>query len=254
MPSYMRPDVIIVRQHHRWVIAYVVGIGLLLCSLRPFSALGQDDPALAGRLVVGVMNSPPFAMKTTDGGWEGLSIELWRKVARDLAVEFELQEYSSILQIQVAFENGKLDVIAVAAVSADREVFMAFSNPFYRSGSAIAVSSVSNSFNWLRLAERFLSPNFLKVMGFLTLLLIFVGAVVWMFERRRNGDMFGDRLVKGIGHGIWWAAVTMTTVAYGDKAPATLGGRIAAIAWLMISIALVSVLTATVTTSPTVMY
>jgi len=44
----------------------------------------------------------------------------------------------------------------------------------------------------------------------------------------------------------------MTTVGYGDKAPRTLGGRMAAIVWMMVSIVLVSVLTASITTSLTI--
>lgn len=61
--------------------------------------------------------------------------------------------------------------------------------------------------------------------------------------------MFGDGLVKGLGHGIWWAAVTMTTVGYGDKAPQALGGRIVAIVWMLASVILISSFTAAITTS-----
>ena len=72
------------------------------------------------------------------------------------------------------------------------------------------------------------------------------------FEGRRNRDMFGAGAIKGIGHGIWWAAVTMTTVGYGDKAPQTLGGRIVAIIWMFASIILISSFTASITTSLTI--
>ena len=75
---------------------------------------------------------------------------------------------------------------------------------------------------------------------------------MWLFERRRNREMFGGGTAKGIGQGIWWAAVTMTTVGYGDKSPKTLGGRIVALAWMLASIILISSFTATITTSLTV--
>jgi ABC-type amino acid transport substrate-binding protein len=60
--------------------------------------------------------------------------------------------------------------------------------------------------------------------------------------------MFGDGPVEGLGNGIWWAAVTMTTVGYGDKAPRTLGGRAVAILFMLASILVISSLTAGITT------
>ena len=237
-------------QYHKWVTACVVFF--LSISLHPFKALGQDVPSLSGRILVGVMNAPPFDMKTADGQWEGLSINLLRMIAKDLGLEFELQEYNSIGQMQYAIENREIDIVPTVAVSVSREIILDFSNPYYRTGSAIAVSVESTDFHWFRLAERFFSSNFIKVMGYLALLLLFVGTVVWMFERRRNRDMFGEKPVEGIGHGVWWAVVTMTTVGYGDKAPSTMGGRTAAIVWMMVSIVLVSMLTASITTSLTI--
>jgi ABC-type amino acid transport substrate-binding protein len=63
--------------------------------------------------------------------------------------------------------------------------------------------------------------------------------------------MFGEGVAKGIGHGIWWSMVTMTTVGYGDKAPKTIGGRIAAIIWMLFSIVFIASFTANITTSLT---
>jgi polar amino acid transport system substrate-binding protein len=38
--------------------------------------------------------------------------------------------------------------------------------------------------------------------------------------------------VQGITDGIWWAAVTMTTVGYGDKTPMTWAGRLMSLLWM----------------------
>ena len=94
--------------------------------------------------------------------------------------------------------------------------------------------------------------HFFKLVCLLVLLWIVAGALVWFFENRRNNEMFGDRIIKGLGHGIWWAVVTMTTVGYGDKAPKTFGGRVIAIFWMFASIILISSFTAAITTSLTI--
>ena len=62
----------------------------------------------------------------------------------------------------------------------------------------------------------------------------------------RNREIYGDGPIKGLGHAVWWAAVTMTTVGYGDKAPKTLGGRIVAVAWMLASIVFIAGFTATI--------
>ena len=62
----------------------------------------------------------------------------------------------------------------------------------------------------------------------------------------------GGGAAAGIGSGFWWSAVTMTTVGYGDKAPITLGGRVVAFIWMLLAIIIVSVFTATITSTLTV--
>jgi ABC-type amino acid transport substrate-binding protein len=78
-----------------------------------------------------------------------------------------------------------------------------------------------------------------------------MGILIWLVERRRNADQFHARPIQGIGNGFWWAAVTMATVGYGDKAPVTLLGRTIAIVWMFAALILMAVFTAHLTSSLT---
>jgi ABC-type amino acid transport substrate-binding protein len=231
----------IVSLNHKMVIVRVLGI-VTFCV---FAFLSFE------KLLVAVVDAPPFYMKTTDGSWEGLSIELWQAVAQELGVEFELREYNFEQELD-AVTRGEVDVILALAVTEKYEVSMDLSHPFLRSGAAIAVPAEATEHSWLRFAGRLFSLNFLPVIGLLLLLSLTAGTIVWLFEARRNPKMFGGGTVRGVGQGIWWAMVTMTTVGYGDKAPKTFGGRLVALIWMFASVILIASFTAVITTSFTV--
>lgn len=239
------------------VIKKVSGIiTLWIVMLLSVNALAQDEMGVPQKLLVGTMVAPPFAMKTADGSWEGLSIELLRMIAQDLGVEYELIEYNNIGQIVEVVEKGELDVFTALAVTESRETVLDMSHPFLISGSAIAVPSGVSELRLFhftgQFVDHFASLDFLLLIGMLVLLSFAAGAMVWLFEGRRNREMFGGGIVKGLGHSIWWAMVTMTTVGYGDKAPKTFGGRIVALIWMFTSIILVAGFTAAITASLTV--
>jgi ABC-type amino acid transport substrate-binding protein len=242
----------IVLQNHKMVIVRVLGIvSLLIVTLFSVKALAQNDNTAPGKLLVAVVDAPPFYIKAPDGRWEGLSIELWQAVAQELGVKYELREYS-FEQVRDAVTRDKVDVIPALAVTEQREIIMDLSHPFLRSGSAIAVTAETTGHSWLRFAGHLFSLNLLPVIGLLLLLALVAGTIVWLFEARRNPKMFGGGTVRGVGQGIWWAIVTLTTVGYGDKAPRTLGGRMVALIWMFASIILIASFTAAITTSFTV--
>jgi polar amino acid transport system substrate-binding protein len=203
------------------------------------------------RLIVGTKEAPPFAMKNPDGTWSGVSIELWRAIANELNYSFKLRE----LDLQGLLDQvaaGKIDAaVAALTITAERERSVDFTQPFYTTGLAIAVSRRGGG-GWFSFARALFSWNFLQVVALLTVVLLGLGILIWFFERKHNTAQFGGTPARGIFSGIWWAVVTMTTVGYGDKAPVTTGGRVVAMIWMFVGLIAISTFIATVTSALTV--
>jgi voltage-gated potassium channel len=66
---------------------------------------------------------------------------------------------------------------------------------------------------------------------------------LWLVERDHEGTN-----IRSFGDSLWWAMETITTVGYGDHHPTTLAGRCVAGGLMVIGVALVGVITATVVT------
>ena len=220
---------------------------LLLGLVLPAMAQPAPEPRT---LVVGVKTAPPFVIKEANGDFSGLSIDLWRAVAERDDIEYRFVE-TDLEGLVSGLEDGSLDVsVAALTITADREMLVDFTHPFYTTGLAIAAPVQQGSFG--AVLKSLLSPEFAAAVGALTGLLLLVGFLLWLAERRRNPDMFGGTPAQGVGASFWWAAVTMTTVGYGDKAPTTLAGRLIALVWMFAAIIVISSFTAAIATSLTV--
>jgi polar amino acid transport system substrate-binding protein len=73
-----------------WQLAAVV---FVLCIFAAPSHGQADASGTPAKIVVGTMRVPPFVVRSDDGQWSGLSIELWRQIAADLKAPFEFREY-----------------------------------------------------------------------------------------------------------------------------------------------------------------
>jgi len=202
-------------------------------------------------LIIGTKPAPPFSMQNDAGKWRGISIQLWREIAKELKLKFKFKN-QSLKELISEAEAGKLDAsVAALTITAKRESRIDFTHPFFTSGLGIAVRSKDRSSAWSTITRIF-SMGMVKVLLALLVLLSVIGIIIWFFERKRNAEEFGGGVAEGIGNGLWFSAVTMTTVGYGDKAPKTLGGRLVGLVWMFASIIIISSFTATITTTLTV--
>jgi polar amino acid transport system substrate-binding protein len=239
----------IMHSNHKTIVCGIIWLWVFLFF--PGSAFSQDRSTTPRPLIVGTIVAPPGYIKTADNRWEGLSVELWQAVAQDIGVPFEFREFSTLGHLVDALEKREIDVIPSMPVQEKLESTIDFSQSYLKSGLSIAVPAEGVEYKWFRVVESMFSKDILKAIGLLMLMSLIAGIIVWSFERRRNSEMFGDGAVEGIGHGIWWAIVTMTTVGYGDKAPRTIGGRLVALVWMIFSVVFIASFTANITTSLT---
>ncbi len=230
----------------RIITAVFVCLGLLLAS-----AVRAETPVPVNRtLIVGTKEAPPFAMKNADGTWTGISIELWQAIAKDLQLRYELREFD-LQGLLSGVKDGSLDAaVAALTITAKREKVMDFTHPFYTTGLGIAISRRAGG-TWFSVVQHIFSGRFLGMVATLLFLLFVVGVLVWLSEREKNPQQVGGGL-KGIWSGFWWAAVTMTTVGYGDKAPVTVGGRILALVWMFTALVMLAGFLAAFTSALTV--
>jgi len=228
-------------------------IGTLWIFAEPCRAQTPQNAGVSsqGELVVATKEAPPFAMKSADGTWQGISIDLWRRVADELHLHYRFAEVPSVQALIDGIAAGKFDVaVATLTVTADRERILDFTQPFYATGLGIAVPTGGEA-SWLPIIHTLTSFGFAQAIMALVGLALAVGFLVWLFERRHNED-FGGSVAKGLSSGVWWSTVAMTQRVTGDFGPRTLPGRVVAIVWMIGSIVTIAVFTASITSTLTI--
>ncbi len=227
----------------RWtVIGTFTIFFILICFLINASNSGKV-------LKVATRQSPPFSFKDSTGEWKGLSIELWKEIADNLNYEYKFYE-TTLTDFLKGLSEKKYDVgVAGITITSEREKILTFSQPFISSSLGIAYLQDENP--WMDVLKKFLSFTFLKIIFLLIAVLLLAGFGVWFFERKKNEE-FSGKPHTGLGSAFWWAAVTMTTVGYGDKSPRTVGGRIISLIWMFMSVIILTSFTAAFVSSLTI--
>ncbi len=150
-----------------------------------------------------------------------------------------------------AVANGDADIaLGGIAVTRDREADFDFSYPYFAAGLRIMIPAES-PVDVTALITNFFSPLVVQILGILLVTVLIAAHVIWFVERRHNPDQFPHGYFAGIWEAIWWAAVTVTTVGYGDRTPRGVIGRIFGLLWMIAGLFLLTYFTASVTSTLT---
>lgn len=208
----------------------ILCIALFLCS----AGLCAGQPLRTGLIVY-----PPFGQQDDTG----ICPEIWSEIARDTGLSYTLQPYTDVQNALEAVASGDLDLaIGPISITAQRLETVAFTLPYYRASIGLLIPSEPETL-WDR-TKPFFRTAALSSIGLLLFALFIVGNLVWLAERRANPAHFPPEYAPGIGNGIWFALVTLTTVGYGDRVPITPKGRLISGIWMVLSMIIASSLIA----------
>ena len=205
----------------------------------------------AKRLRVGISPFPPFVI--TDGAEpEGASIDLWRALAQQLGVEYELVLSADMAANIRAVVDGKVDVaVGGLTITKRREEIIDFTHPTFHTGLDIMVRQKRTYGLWGRLMTMFTKARLAILISFGVVVLV-AAHLMWLSERRDADSLFGQKYRRGISEGIYWAIVTASTVGYGDKVPRRWPGKALAVAVIIVILPLFALFLAELTSSFTV--
>lgn len=224
-------------------VLWLILAALAFLAIQPAGA--QVPSAMPDHiLIVGTKEAPPFAMKEPDGSWTGISIDLWRRIADELHLRYRFKEVP-LDELITGTAAGRLDAaIAAITITAPRLGIVDFSEPYYHTSLGIAVPR-QGTFEWLRQLPSLISVSFLKALLGLIGVILLIGVLVWVIERRHT-EHFRGGVKEGLATSVWWSVVTMTQ-SVPERGPRTMLGRLVALFWMATSVAAVAVFTAAIT-------
>ena len=227
----------------------IAAIGLIAACV----AMGA--PSLARTLRVGVTGSAPFVIEDDVGdGLSGISVDVWRRVAEANELTYDYIRQDSADAGIAALEANTIDVlVGPISVTASRlaRPQVDFTQPYYIDRAGVLLPR--QKANWGDRLQVLFGWAVMSSHLVLIVVLLLVGASIWLVEHRSNPEHFPPKPLPGIASGMWFALVTLTTVGYGDKAPVTRIGRGITAAWMVVSLVAVSTLTAGLASAFTVL-
>lgn len=234
-------------------------LGLIVFNVTPMivkaqsplpSPTAKDTPQ---KLRVGIAGEPPGVIIPADDldsdmRVTGVAVETWETLANDLELEYELIYENSVVNVLEKLAKGEIDVAVGGITTTDTNIHrFDLTQPLYQDNLSILVPTQSRTL-W-SIIRPFLRWAFLSSVIVIFICLFTVGNLLWLAEHNRNSEQFPKAYIKGVREGMWCALTTFTTVGYGDRYPITPLGRLIAGSWMIVSVAIITSLTAGIATT-----
>lgn len=179
----------------------------------------QGEISSSDTLIVGVAGSQPFVFPNASED-KGIAVDLWEGLALKKGWTYSYRYFDQVEEAISELERESLDVlIGPISITSSRLEKIQFSQPFYN--SSLAIVSRSDELTFWQKIKPFFSFRLVIAVGIFLFILAIVGSLFWLAERKNSPEQFPKDPINGIGNGMWFAVVTMSTVGYGDKAPVT---------------------------------
>jgi polar amino acid transport system substrate-binding protein len=227
-------------------LTYVLAV--LFLSVAAQAQQVAAPPASGKELRVAVYEAAPYGSLERNGLFSGASVELWRRVAEDQRWRYAFKSVASMDEILNGLQHGRYDAaIGAITITPERLTRVDFSYPAHPSGVAVAYARQNNMLAAFKAYGSVAGQLGALILTMLVLLLL-TGILIWLSERysRQQTSGEGEATISKLHEGLYWAVVTMTTVGYGDMTPRTHFGRAVAVAWMLGSLVLVSLLSTSI--------
>lgn len=214
--------------------------------------LTEEDELFPEEMLTVVTKPVPPFVTYNNQAYTGFSIELWDAIAQEIGINYEIHGVNSTAKLLDETARGDADIaVGALSITSELEETLDFSHAIFESGLQILVKDEEQPF-YMTLIQSFsrifTSQGLYYGIGFFIFTLFLAGNIIWFVERSHNHE-FPTSYWRGILEGIWWAAVTVTTVGYGDKTPKKPLGRLVGLIWMCSGYFVFAYFTATVTTS-----
>ena len=198
----------------------------------------REQPALR----VGVSPFPPLVF---DGAppERGFDIALWESLAERLGVRTIYIHINDFGELLDRVSRGQVDVaLSGISITANREARMDFTYSYLRSGLGILTTARSHELlqrnrHPLFGSEGFTLERTLWLLAGTGVVLSASAFLFWWIELRRDPN-HASRPGRALAAAFYWAAVTMSTVGYGDYTPKRPAGKLVALLLIFTGIGL----------------
>ena len=228
---------------------------VFLSMVSPLMSAAQTTAPPQSEIVVGIVENPPFIIKSETGNMGGFSIDLIEEFSKRTGVVYSLREFTDWGNMINSTQQGIVDLsITNITITSAREKIMDYSQPIYDSGQIVLIRGKKEN-PVLAYGRLIWQSGILLFLGGALILLLVIAHLLWAFERNVKDvehDYFRDEYLGGVWDAFWWAFVVMAMGGFEKERPRKVASRLLAMFWILLSLFFISTLTAKMTTAMTV--